>query len=117
MARPMERLTAGVDVGGTKIQTVVLRSGEVVGSARLETPRTGADAVIATIVDSIKASVAAAGARSANLGAVGIGSPGTIDAEAGTVRHSPNVHGFETDPVPLGPAVPKALGGAEGRAA
>jgi glucokinase len=115
MARSTERLTAGVDLGGTKIQTVVLRAQEVVGSARLETPRSGADAVTATIVDSIKASIASAGARTASLAAVGIGSPGTIDAKAGTVGHSPNVHGFETDPVPLGPAVAKALGGVDVR--
>jgi glucokinase len=115
MARTTERLTAGVDVGGTKIQSVVLRGHEVVGSARLETPQTGADAIIAAIVDSAKAAMASAGARTANLAAVGIGSPGTIDVAAGTVGHSPNVPGFETDPVPVGPAVAKALGGVDVR--
>jgi glucokinase len=115
MAQPAEKLTAGVDLGGTKIQTVVLRAQEVVGAARLETPRSGAEDVIATIVDSIKASIASAGARTADLAAVGIGSPGTIDAETGSVGNSPNVHGFETGAVPLGPAVAKALGGIEVR--
>ena len=109
----MPRLTAGVDLGGTKIQTVLLRSQEVVGSSRILTPQSGADAVLAAIVDSIKASIAAAGARTANLGAVGIGCPGTIDAEAGSVGHSPNVPGFTTDPVPLGPEVSRALGSVE----
>ena len=111
MARSTEPLTAGVDLGGTKIQTVVLRAQEVAGSARLETPQSGADAVIAAIVDSVKASIASAGGRTANLAAIGIGSPGTIDAGAGTVGHSPNVPGFETTLVPVGPAVAKALGG------
>ncbi len=109
----MPRLTAGVDLGGTKIQTVVLRGHDVVGSARLPTPQAGADAVIAAINDSIRASIAAAHASTAELGAVGIGSPGAIDAEAGSVGHSPNVRGFETEPVPLGPRVAKALGGVE----
>ncbi|HXM53912.1 MAG TPA: ROK family protein [Candidatus Dormibacteraeota bacterium] len=109
----MPRLTAGVDLGGTKIQTVLVLGEKVVGSARVLTPQSGADAVLAAIIDSIKASVAAAGARTADLAAVGIGSPGTIDAEAGTVGHSPNVPGFETDPVPLGPEVGRALGGVE----
>src|SRR5215472_10001648 len=109
MAGPSQKLTAGVDLGGTKIQSVVVSGQEVVGSARRETPRTGADAVIAAIVDSIKASIATASARTADLAAVGIGSPGTIDIEAGSVGHSPNVPGFEVEPVVVGPAVARAL--------
>jgi predicted NBD/HSP70 family sugar kinase len=35
------RLTAGVDLGGTKIQTVAVRDEQVVGSARVPTPQTG----------------------------------------------------------------------------
>lgn len=111
----MPPLTAGVDLGGTKIQTVVLSGEQVVGSARVLTPQSGADSVIAAIVDSVKASIASVGSRTANLGAVGIGCPGTIDEEAGTVSHSPNVPGFETDPVPLCPSVAKALGGVDVR--
>jgi glucokinase len=110
MPGPTDKLTAGVDVGGTKIQTVVLSAHEVAGSARRETPRTGPDAVIAAIVDSVKASIASASARTADLAAVGIGMPGAIDAETGSVGHSPNVPGFETDSVPICPAVSKALG-------
>jgi len=109
----MARLTAGVDLGGTKIQTVVLSAHRVVGSSRAQTPRTGAEAVSAAIVDSIKAAIAAAGGTTASLAAVGIGSPGTIVAEAGTVSNSPNVPGFETVPVPLGPEVSRALGGVD----
>jgi len=33
-------VTAGVDLGGTKIQTVVLRNEEVAGSSRVLTPQT-----------------------------------------------------------------------------
>src|SRR5215467_11145900 len=115
MAGPTEKLTAGVDVGGTKIQSVVLCAQEVVGSARRETPRTGADAVIAAIVDSVKASIAAASARTADLAAVGIGSPGTVDVEAGSVGHSPNVPGFETESIAVAPVVARALGGVDVR--
>ncbi len=109
----MARLTAGVDLGGTKVQTVLVGGHEVVASSRVLTPQTGADAVIAAVVDSIKASIATAGVSTANLTAVGIGSPGTIDASRGTVANSPNVPGFETVPVPLGPEVSKALGGVD----
>jgi predicted NBD/HSP70 family sugar kinase len=109
----MPRLTAGVDLGGTKIQTVLLCEHEVVGTARVLTPQSGADAVVAAIVDSVRASIAAANARTADLAAVGVGSPGTIDAGAGTVGHSPNVPGFQNDPVPVGPEIARALGGVE----
>ena len=45
----MAGLAAGVDLGGTKIQTVVLRNRKVVGSSRLATPQTGAPDVLAAI--------------------------------------------------------------------
>lgn len=107
----MSRLIAGVDLGGTKIQTVLLRQRKIVGNTRVLTPATGAEAVVAAITDAIKSSIAAVGASTADLGAVGIGSPGAIDSKRGTVSNSPNVHGFETAEVALGPAVSKALGG------
>ena len=109
----MARLTAGVDLGGTKIQTVLVDRHRVVGSSRVLTPQNGADSVIVAISDSIKASIASAGARTADVAAVGIGSPGTIDHEHGLVSNSPNVPGFETGPVPLGPEVARALGGVQ----
>ena len=47
-------LVAGVDLGGTKIQTVVLTHHRVVGSCRMETPRTGAEAVMAAILKALR---------------------------------------------------------------
>jgi glucokinase len=109
--RPSERrrVKAGVDLGGTKIQTVVLRDREVAGSARAETPRTGEAAdVIDAIVGTIRAALANAGGG--DLDGVGIGSPGEIDASAGTVSLAANVRGFEGR-VELGPRVSEQLGG------
>jgi glucokinase len=106
----MGSLTAGVDLGGTKIQTVIVRGDDVVGSDRVLTPRTGADDVVAAIVGTVRASLEAAGANAADLRAVGIGSPGEIDAEAGTVSDSPNVPGFQ-EKVELGSRVGTPLGG------
>src|SRR5207247_4823439 len=84
------------------------------GSSRLPTSQTGADAVAAAVVDTIKASLASAGLSTADLKSVGIGSPGAIDAGRGTVGSSPNVPGFEGEPVPFGPEVSRALGGVDG---
>jgi len=105
----MAELTAGVDLGGTKIQTVVMREMDVVGTHRAATPHSGADDVIAEIAGAIRSALAEAGADTTDLGSVGIGSPGEIDADAGVVSASPNVPGFQ-QAVPLGPRVAAALG-------
>ena len=102
-------MIAGVDLGGTKIQTVVLRSRGIVGEARAPTPQTGAADVVDAISALIRQALHAAGVHD-HLLAVGIGSPGEIDAEQGVVAHSPNVPGFDA-PVKLGPLVSGALGG------
>jgi glucokinase len=107
-------LLAGVDLGGTKIQTVVLDGERVAGSARLATPGSGAADVIAAIARSVESSLAEAGATRSALAGVGVGSPGAID-ESGAVADSPNVHGFEAGPVPLASELRSLLGGVEVR--
>jgi glucokinase len=104
-------VSAGVDLGGTKIQTVVLRDEKVVGSARVLTPQTGdpsdvIDAIVGTIRTSLKAGVLA----DADLAGIGIGTPGEIDPRAGAVLLAANVPGF-TDRVELGPRVSAAFDG------
>jgi glucokinase len=106
----MDEVVAGVDLGGTKVQSVVVRSGEVVGRARTSTPHEGVSAVVATIAETVRAALGDAGSDPAVLTGVGIGSPGDVDGDAGTVRHSPNVPGFAS-PVALGPLVSGALAG------
>ena len=103
------RVAAGVDLGGTKIQTVVLRDQRIAGSARAETPRTGdAGDVIDAIAGTVRAALAEAG--DGDLEAVGIGSPGDVDAEAGVVTLAANVPGFGGR-VELGRRVSEQLGG------
>ena len=104
-------VTAGVDLGGTKIQTVVLSGKEVVGSSRVLTPQTGTPSdVIDAIVGTIRTSLEAAAVTEADLAGIGIGTPGEIDPDAGAVLLAANVPGF-TDRVELGPLVSKALDG------
>lgn len=107
MATP---LTAGVDLGGTKIQVAVLSGAHVVGEARHPTPQTDAAAVMDEIVDAIHEALGGAGGTRADLQAVGIGTPGTVDAATGHVSMSSNVPGFLHD-VALGPTVSAALNG------
>jgi glucokinase len=101
-----------VDVGGTKIQTVVVRDGTVVGQTRVPTPQTGvAQDVIDAIAATVRESQRQAGAAG-TLRRIGIGTPGEIDAAAGVVMLAANVPGFGGR-VELGSLLSAALGGAE----
>ncbi|HLG09980.1 MAG TPA: ROK family protein [Gaiellaceae bacterium] len=112
-ASPATSVTAGVDLGGTKIQTVVLHNEEVAGSSRVLTPQTGKPGdVIDAIVGTIRASLEAAGASASDLRGIGIGTPGKVDAEAGVVLLAANVPGF-SERVELGPLVSAQLGNAK----
>lgn len=104
-----KRLVAGVDLGGTKIETVVSQADKVVGSARLQTPQTGADEVVQAIEESVRSALQSAGATAEALGAVGVGSPGVI-GEDGSVGYARNVPGFDDAPKPLGPDLSRGLG-------
>ena len=77
-------VAAGVDLGGTKIQTVVLRDEKVVGSARVQTPQTGDPSdVIDAIVGTIGTSLEVGALTDNDLGGIGIGTPGEIDRGRG----------------------------------
>ncbi len=105
------RVVAGVDLGGTKIQTVVTRRHAVVGRARVLTPQTGVPGdVIAAIAGTVQSALEDAGASVDALRAVGIGTPGEIDTEAGAVLLAANVPGFQKR-VELASEVSALLGG------
>jgi len=107
----VEKLVAGIDLGGTKIQAVVLDRERVLGSARAATPQEGADSVMAAVVEAVKTALHNAEASGSALAAVGIGTPGTIDLRGG-VANAPNLPGFEKpEPVPLAAGLSKRFGG------
>jgi glucokinase len=109
MADP--EVTGGVDLGGTKIQTVALRDGEVAGSARMLTPQSGAaDEVIEAIAGTIHAALDQAALEPSDLRAIGIGTPGEIDSATGVVSLAANVPGF-ADRVELGPRLAELMSG------
>ena len=105
----MTQAAAGVDLGGTKIQAVVVADGEVVGQARHPTPRTNAADVLHEIVASIHSALTDAGVDASELRAIGIGTPGSVDRSSGHVSKAANVPGFSDD-VALGPTVASAFG-------
>ncbi len=93
----MTRARGGIDLGGTKIQTVVVDADSaVLGQARHPTPTTGGPADVATAMAAALCEAAeAAGVEPAQLAGVGVGSPGAIDADAGTVSGARNLPGWD----------------------
>ncbi len=107
-ARPS--LCGGIDLGGTKIQAVVVdQRGAVRGQFREPTP-VGGDAagVIRALAVAMRGAADAAGVRTGDLLGVGVGSPGAVDSAAGTVATPPNLPWH--DAYPMGPELSKTLG-------
>jgi glucokinase len=86
----------GVDLGGTKIQAVVVdEHHEVLGSSRHPTPTEGGPADVAlAIVGAMREASEQAEVGPGELTAVGVGSPGVIDDD-GTVTSARNLPDWE----------------------
>jgi glucokinase len=104
-------LRGGIDLGGTKIQAVVVDAGHaVLAQARRPTPTEGAPGDIADAMAlALREAAAAAGAATGDLALVGVGSPGTVDAAAGTVSSAKNLPGW-AGTYPLAKQLRKRLG-------
>ena len=89
----------GIDLGGTKIQAVIVdESNDVLGSSRRPTPTSGGPADVAAemagaLRDAAKAAELEGAEGKPSLAGVGVGSPGTI--EAGKVTSARNLPGWE----------------------
>jgi glucokinase len=92
------QLRGGIDLGGTKIEAVVVDDDQlVVGQAREQTPTSGGpSAVAAQMAVAMHAAAKAAGADSPALAGVGVGSPGDVDESAGTVANARNLPDWGT---------------------
>jgi glucokinase len=99
----------GIDLGGTKIQAVVVdEDNSVLGSARRPTPTTGGPADVARELESaLRDAAAAAELDPSELAGVGVGTPGRVqDGDVTQARNLPDWEGT----FPLGPTLSKALG-------
>jgi glucokinase len=104
-------LRGGIDLGGTKIQTVVVEAdGTLRGEARQPTPTSGGPADVARAMeDALREAAAAAGVKPDELHGVGVGSPGDADGRTGVVSDARNLPGWEGS-FPLGETLSQALG-------
>ncbi len=104
------RLAAGVDLGGTKIYSVLTNEeGHVLGEdRRLTRAPEGPDAVIERLVASLRGALDQGGAAADDIVGVGISAPGPCDPKRGVVTDAPNLPGWQD--VPLAQIVSEKLG-------
>jgi glucokinase len=88
--------SGGIDLGGTKIQAVVVSGdGEVAGQSRRPTPTQGGPKDVADeIAGALRDAAAEAGIETSDLDGIGVGSPGKVDDDAGTVAGAKNLPGW-----------------------
>jgi glucokinase len=111
MEATARELRGGIDLGGTKIEAIVVDSGNtVLGSSRHPTPASGGpSAVAAEMVAAIKAACQAAGVESSQLLGVGVGSPGVVDDATGAVSSARNLPDWDGS-FELGDTLSRAIG-------
>ena len=104
-------MRGGIDLGGTKIQAIVVDSSNaVLGESRRPTPVRTAPRESPTRWRRRQREAAdAAGVETDALKGVGVGSPGEIDASSGIVSHAKNLPDWDGS-FPLGPRLQEALG-------
>lgn len=93
----------GVDLGGTKVLAGVVGDNHtILGRSKRPTPaQEGAEAILRTIVDCIDDALAGSRLHRDDIAAIGIGSPGPLDAESGVILFSANlnVRNFALGPI------------------
>jgi glucokinase len=101
----------GIDLGGTKIQTVVVDGeNKVLGQSRRPTPETGGPPDVAReMAAAMREAAGQAGLGTRDLEGVGIGSPGDADERTGVVSDARNLPGW-TGAFPLGEHLAEQFG-------
>jgi glucokinase len=106
-------IAAGVDLGGTKIQTVLYRAGKVIGKSRALTPQGSAEDVVEAVRVTLVSSAQEAQVLQKDVASVGIGFPGTVEGPQGRVIRAVNLPAFEG--YALGAGLSKLVNGARVR--
>ena len=105
-------MRGGIDLGGTKIQAVVVdERSEVRGDSRRPTPgKGGPPAVAEAMAVALAEAAEEAGVELSQLSGLGVGSPGAVDAAAGTVANVGNIAEWTDEPFPMAAALTKLVG-------
>jgi glucokinase len=111
MSAGKDGVRGGIDLGGTKIQTVVVDSDwKVLGQARRQTPTSGGpEKVAAEMAGAMRDALEYAQLHPEGLAGVGVGSPGDVDERTGAVSNARNLPGW-AETFELGAKLEEALG-------
>jgi glucokinase len=103
-----QRVFAGLDLGGTKIQAVLVdEEGQVLSQCRRATPQQGGPpAIIDELFATLQEVSRMAKLEPSVLSGVGVGAPGAVDPAAGVLLQAGNLPGWE-GPYPLAEALSK----------
>lgn len=108
-------LYLGFDLGGTNIRTAVARvdgdAATLIGRDARPTPQAGPESVVAALVASAGAAVAAAKVRIGDIAAAGCSAPGPLDHRTGVILTTQNIAGFTNANFPLAARLADRLGG------
>jgi glucokinase len=107
---PDNKYVIGVDLGGTKIYTIVAdKDGNILATARKKTKsEQGFDAVVGRIAKCVKEAAANAEIDlESDVAAIGLGSPGPLDLTEGKIIETPNLKWKDA---PLRSSLEKLLG-------
>ncbi len=104
-------LRGGIDLGGTKIEAIVVDAEHhVLGQMRQPTPTDGGPAKVAQhMAQALVGAAQSAGVASSALVGVGVGSPGDVDERTGTVSNARNLPDWQ-QPFELGKTLSDELG-------
>ena len=100
-------MRVGLDVGGTKIDAVIVDPSGAISARVRRATGWGAEGVIDTVIAAVHAVATDAGVNLASIKSVGIGIPGQVDPGTGRVLHAVNLG---VDELNLGAAVATELG-------
>ncbi len=105
-----QRVLGGLDLGGTKIQAVVLdEEGHVLAQARRATPQKGGPpAIIEELFRTLQEATRMLKLKPSELTGVGVGAPGAVDPAAGVLLHAGNLPGWD-GPHPLAEVLSKKV--------
>ncbi len=97
----MKEYVVGIDIGGTKLATVVAdKTGHILGKVRKPTlSEKGPEYAIGLLFDMVREAVSQVGLEQASISAIGVSCGGPLDTKTGIVYSPPNLPGWDALPL------------------
>ena len=97
----MKKYVVGVDIGGTKLATVVAdTTGNILNKVRKPTlAEKGPEYALQLLFDMVRETIALAGVEQTAISAIGVSCGGPLDTKTGIVYSPPNLPGWDALPL------------------